>query len=211
VLALSLFCCHRHVRDIPPQPRKSVRGKPLAGGILWGWGLIVVGTVHLMFLPSILPHVLEGFHLTEAAAIRMAGTIMMIYMATAILGNYLLVGMADRVGLTRLIAMACLAAAALQGLLFFSTGLYTFTVIRALQTGAIAAVIPLVIATFAGGGGGTTLGFLNSGRFVGNALGPMMATFLLAQFSLLTLYLTIAGLTLVLLCAFLAAGNRQGG
>jgi hypothetical protein len=38
--------------------------------------------------------------------------------------------------------------------------------------------------------------------FVGNALGPMMATTILAQFNLLTLYLTISGLTLVSLCAF---------
>jgi len=74
----------------------------------------------------------------------------------------------------------------------------------------IAAVIPLVISAFAGeGGSGTTLGFLNSGRFVGNALGPMMATTILAQFNLLTLYLTISGLTLVSLCAFLASLRRS--
>jgi DHA1 family multidrug resistance protein-like MFS transporter len=211
VLALSLFYCHRHVRNIPPQPRTSGPDRPAAGGILWGWGLIVVGTIHLMFLPSILPHILKGFQLSADAAITMAGTIMMIYMATAILGNLLLVRVSARVGLTRLIAMACLAAGALQCLLYFSSGVYTFTAIRALQTGMIAAVTPLVITTFAGGGGGTTLGFLNSGRFVGNALGPMMATFLLAQFNLLTLYLTIAGLTLAMLGAFLAAGRRPAG
>ena len=70
----------------------------------------------------------------------------------------------------------------------------------------IAAVIPLIISTFANdGGGGTTLGFLNSGRFVGNALGPMMATTILAQFGLLTLYLSIAGLTIVILMGFLSS------
>jgi hypothetical protein len=94
----------------------------------------------------------------------------------------------------------------LQSLLYFSIGVYSFTVIRMLQTGMIAAVIPLVISGFAGeGGDGTTLGFLNSGRFVGNALGPIMATTILAQFGLLTLYLTIAGLTLVMLVTFLAS------
>jgi hypothetical protein len=87
-----------------------------------------------------------------------------------------------------------------------SVVIYSFTMIRVLQTGMIAAVIPLVISTLAGEGrGGATLGFLNSGRFVGNALGLMMATTLLAQFNLLTLYLTISGLTLVVLCAFLAS------
>jgi MFS family permease len=161
-----------------------------------------------MFLPSILPHILEGFQLMEHAAIATAGTIMMAYMATAIVGNYLLVSLASRLGLTRLLIIACLSAAALQGLLYFSSGVYSFTLIRALQTGMIAAVIPLVISTFAGEGrGGTTLGFLNSGRFVGNALGPMMATAILAHFDLLTLYLTIVGLTLIMLWAFLAAGR----
>jgi hypothetical protein len=185
-------------------------GKPLTGGILWGWGLTIVGTIHLMFLPSILPPILEGFQLTEQAAITTAGTIMMAYTATAIIGNYLLISLASRLGLARLITIACLSAAALQGLLYFSTGVYSFTLIRMLQTGMIAAVIPLVISTFAGeGGGGTTLGFLNSGRFVGNALGPMMATAILSHFDLLTLYLTIAGLTLAMLWAFLASRRMQ--
>lgn len=74
----------------------------------------------------------------------------------------------------------------------------------------IAAVIPLAISAFADDGGSrTTLGFLNSGRFVGNALGPMMASTILAQFNLLTLYLTISGLTRVSLCNFLASLRRR--
>jgi len=206
VIFLSLIFCHSHVRDIPAQPKSPRRSKPLTGGILWGWGLTIVGAIHFMFLPSVLPHILEGFQLTEQAAITTAGTIMMAYMATAIVGNYLLVSLASRLGLSRLITIACLSAAALQSLLYFSTGVYSFTLIRVLQTGMIAAVIPLVISTFASeGGGGTTLGFLNSGRFVGNALGPMMATTILSHFGLLTLYLTIAFLTLVMLLAFLAS------
>jgi DHA1 family multidrug resistance protein-like MFS transporter len=205
VVFLSLVYCHSHVRDIPVQPKRPRRGKPLTGGILWGWGLTIIGTIHLMFLPSILPHILEGFQVEEPAAITTAGTIMMAYMATAIVGNYVLVSLASRWGLARLITIACLSAAALQALLYFSTGVYSFTLVRVLQTGMIAAVIPLVIATFAGEGGGTTLGFLNSGRFVGNALGPMMSTAILAHFGLLALYLTIAGLTLAMLWAFLAS------
>jgi len=109
-------------------------------------------------------------------------------------------------GIAGILTVACLSAAVLQGLLYFSIGVYSFTAIRILQTGMIAGVIPLVISAFAAEGrGGTTLGFLNSGRFVGNALGPMMATTILAQFGLLTLYLTIAGLTIVMLVAFQAS------
>lgn len=203
VVFFSLVYCHRYVGDIPRQPKRAGRGKPFTGRLLSGWGL-VVGTVHLMFLPSVLPHILEGFQLGEQAAITTAGTVMMAYMATAIAGNYLLARPAYRMGIARIVVVACLSAAALQGLLYFSAGVYSFTRIRVLQTGMIAAVVPLVIATFAGGGGGgTTLGFLNSGRFVGNALGPLMATTLLARFGLLTLYRTSAALTILMLAAFL--------
>jgi MFS transporter, DHA1 family, multidrug resistance protein len=209
VVFFSLVYCHRYVRDIPLQPKRPDRGKPLTRRLLSGWGLTIVGTIQLMFLPSVLPHILEGFQLNEQAAITTAGTIMMAYMATAILGNYLLVRLAYRAGIARIVVVACLSAAVLQCLLYFSAGVYSFTLIRVLQTGMIAAVIPLVIATFAGeGGGGTTLGFLNSGRFVGNALGPMMATTLLAHFGLLTLYLTIAGLTVAMLAAFLPSMRK---
>jgi DHA1 family multidrug resistance protein-like MFS transporter len=205
VVFFSLVYCHRYVRDIPVQPKRAKQGKQLTSGILWGWGLTIVGTIQLMFLPSVLPHILEGFQLTEQAAITSAGTIMMAYMATAIVGNYLLVSLAYRVGTARIVIIACLSAAVLQGLLYISVGVYSFTLIRVLQTGMIAAVIPLVISTFANdGGGGTTLGFLNSGRFVGTALGPMMGTTILAQFGLLTLYLSIAGLTIVILMGFLS-------
>lgn len=210
VVFFSSVYCHKHVRDIPVQPKKPQQTKPLTGGILWGWGLAIIGTIHLMFLPSVLPHILEGFQLTAEAAITSAGTIMMLYMTTAFVGNYLLVGLASRMGIARVITISCLSAAGLQALLYLSIGVYSFTVIRILQTGLIAAVIPLVISVFAGeGSGGTTLGFLNSGRFVGNALGPIMATTILAHFGMLTLYLTIAGLTIAMLVAFQASMRKS--
>jgi len=65
VIFLSLAYCHGHVPDVPAQPKSLTPGRPLTGGILWGWGLTIVGAIHLMFLPSILPHVLEGFQLLQ--------------------------------------------------------------------------------------------------------------------------------------------------
>jgi hypothetical protein len=89
-----------------------------------------------------------------------------------------------------------MSATAFQLLLYFSNDVYGFTLIRLLQTAAIAAVFPLVVSAFVGTARGTTLGFLNSARFVGNAIGPMMATAIVAHADILTLYLVIAGLTL---------------
>jgi DHA1 family multidrug resistance protein-like MFS transporter len=210
VVFFSLVYCHRYVRDIPVQAKADRKGKQLKSGILWGWGLTIVATIQLMFLPSVLPHILEGFQLTDQAAITTAGTIMMLYMATAIAGNYLLVNLSYRLGTARIVIIAGLSAAVLQGLLYVSGGAYSFTLIRVLQTGLIAAVIPLVISIFAkDGGSGTTLGFLNSGRFVGNALGPIMATTILAQFGLLALYLAISTITVVMLVGFISCLNNR--
>ena len=205
VVFLALLYCHLYVQDIPVQPKGSKEDRPRTKGVLWGWALGIVGTIHLTFLPSILPHILEGFQLTEEAAVTTAGEIMMAYTATAILGNYLVATISGKVSLGRLITISCLSAAALQTLLYFSSGIYSFTAIRMLQTGMIAALFPLVITTFAGDARGSTLGFLNSARFVGNSLGPLLATAILAHSDLLTLYLTISGLTLAILCAYLAA------
>jgi DHA1 family multidrug resistance protein-like MFS transporter len=205
VLSSALFFCHRYVRDIPAQPKPSGAGGSPTADLLGGWGLIIVGTIHLMFLPSILPQILSGFRLAETSAVKMAGTIMMIYTTAALVGNALLVRLSSRMGVRPVIAGAALAACAFQCLLYLSTGVGTFSLIRALQAGVIAGVIPLVIASLAGAGSGATLGFLNSGRFVGNAAGPMMATSLLAHFNLLTLYLTIAGLTLAMLSVFMVS------
>jgi MFS transporter, DHA1 family, multidrug resistance protein len=199
---VSLAYCHRHVQDVPAEPAGPKTGRVYTRALLWGWGLTVVGTIHLTFLPSILPHLLENFRITGEVAVSAAGTIMMIYMASAILGNYLLVRLSVRWGTSRLIAFACLAATVLQILLYFSGDVYVFTLIRLLQTGAIAAIFPLVISTFVGSARGATLGFLNSARFVGNAIGPMMATAILAHADVLTLYLAIAGLTLAAWWAF---------
>jgi len=81
----------------------------------------------------------------------------------------------------------------------------SFTLIRVMQTGMIAAVILLVISTFTNdGGGGTNLGFLNSGRFVAKTLGSMLATTILAQFGLFPLYLAISTLTVAMLVGFLS-------
>ena len=81
-----------------------------------------------------------------------------------------------------------------------------------MQTGMIAAVIRFVISTFTNdGGGGTSLGFRKSGRFVKNTLGSMLATTILAQFGLLALYLAILTRTVVTLVGFLSCLNNITG
>jgi MFS family permease len=187
---------------VGPAARTDAR-RAAPRGIFWGWALTIVGTIHLTFLPSILPQLLEGFRLTGDVAVGAAGTIMMVYMASAIVGNYLVVRLSTRWGTARMITVSCLSAGLMQVLLYFADGIVVFTLVRVVQTGAVAAVSTLVISSFVSEARGSTLGFLNSARFVGNAIGPMMATTILAHSGVLALYLTIAGLTLAAWWAFL--------
>lgn len=104
-----------------------------------------------------------------------------------------------------------IALSHLQLLLFFSGGIIGFATIRMLQTGVIAAVIPMTMASFASELGGTGIGFLNSARFAGNGFGPLMATSVVAGANLLTLYLLIAVSTVGAVLAFLLTGKKKAG
>lgn len=197
--------CHLYVTDIPPQKQEASPDREQRRGIFFGWSLILIAAIHMTFLPSILPTILEGFQLKGNAALRAAGTIIMAYTATSILGNFLLSRLASRKGAVKVITMASLCAALFQIMLILSAGVFSFTLIRLMQTGFTAAVFALTISIFARNVGGRTIGFLNSARFVGSAIGPLMATSVLAYANLLTLYSIIAGLTLAALWAFLTS------
>lgn len=208
-VSVILALCHRHVADVPPRPGKSLQSPLPRQGILVGWALGFVATVQLTFLPSILPHILEDFRLTGKEALNTAGTIMMAYTAASIPGNYLISALGSRIGLKALIAFASITASLFQILLIFCPGVMSFTLIRMLQVGFVSAVFPLILSRFARDAGGGTLGFLNSSRFFGNALGPFLATSILAFSDLATLYLVIAGMTMASVLSFLVSSRRQ--
>ncbi|MDD5168909.1 MAG: MFS transporter [Syntrophales bacterium] len=209
MVGVSLLLCHLYVDDIPKQSADQIQESTFNRRMLWGWILSFIATVHLTFLPSILPHILEGFQLVGEKAIKSAGFIMMGYTATAIIGNFVISRHTSKGRLKSVIAAACLLAALLQVLLYFSQGLISFTAIRMLQTGIIASVIPLTMANFASEVGGTGLGFLNSARFAGNGFGPLMATSIIAFSNLFTLYMVIAATTAGSVLAFLATSKKK--
>ncbi len=201
--------CYRRVKDIPCLKTTPESARSLKKGIFWAWILALIATVHITYLPSILPHILEKFQMKEERALSSAGIIMTAYTITAILGNFLINNFISRTKLRRVILYIGVSAAFFQAIIYFSNGVISFTVIRMLQTGVVAAVFPMILSVFAAQVGGGTLGFLNSARFAGNAIGPLMATSVLAYSNLLTLYVTIIVLTLVPLTGFLA-GTKIG-
>jgi MFS family permease len=207
VVAVFLTFCHFHVIDIPLQKKAPRSETPFKKSIFFGWSVAFIGTLNLAFLPSILPNILQGFQVIGNAALRSAGFIIMSYMITAIIGNFLLSRLSIKIGVIKVIALACISAALLQILLILSQGVLSFMVIRMAQTAFIAAVIPLTFSIFTRDAGGGRIGFLNSSRFAGAAVGPIMATSVLAYTNLLTLYILIAGLTLISLWAFLKSNK----
>jgi DHA1 family multidrug resistance protein-like MFS transporter len=211
MIGIFLLLCQIYVAEIQMKETDLGRKVPLSRGVLWGWALSFIATIHLTFLPSILPHILGNFGLEGQDALKSAGLIMMAYTATAILGSYTISRLAPRRKLAGVIAAACLMAAFFQALLYFAQGTISFTVIRMLQTGVSAAVIPMVMANLSSGLGGTGIGLLNAARFAGMGVGPLMATSVLAGSNLLTLYLLIAGLTIGTVLAFRLMGEKREG
>lgn len=209
MIGVFLLLCQIYVAEIHNRETDRDRKISFSRGVLWGWALIFIATIHLVFLPSILPHVLGGFGLAGENALKAAGFIMMGYTATAIIGSYVISRLTPRARLTGVIAAACLAASLFQALLFLSQGVVSFAVIRMLQTGAVAAVMPLVMANFGAKLGGTGIGFLNSARFAGMGAGPLLATFVVAGSNLLTLYAIIAVATLGSVLAFWITNRRS--
>ena len=204
ILFVVLVFCYLYVKEVPLQQEKeSFFGRSnMNRQTVMGWLLSFMVMVQLMFLPSILPNVLERFNLGKNIALKWAGVVIMLYTATATFSTYFWPKFSRRVGRERMIFFLVLLGSLFQALLSFSRGTIDFIVIRMIQTGLIAGAIPLVISIFAVRQKGSVIGFLNSGRFAGHAFGPIMATSVLAVSNLPSLYLLISGLTLLPLFAF---------
>ena len=175
-----------------------------------GWAFCFTAAVQLMFLPSVLPNVFQGFHMEESLALKSAGVVVMLYTATAMVGTFLLCRLAARITSHWLIIAVGLLGAVLQFSLSLSSGVTGFVVVRMLQTAMIAAIMPLVFSIFVSDLDGRMIGFLNSSRFAGNALGPMIGTSVLAVSSLNWLYFTIGSMSMIAVAGFaLAFAGRK--
>jgi len=203
LFAASLFC-HLFVTDVPKLPKEEEAPGRLRMDkrVLIGWMICFTAQVQLMFLPSVLPNVFETFQIEKDLALKLAGTVVMLYTITALIGTYLWSWVSRKYGLHRMITFLFALGIFFQGLLTLGRGVIDFTLIRMIQTGLIAATIPLTFSLFISTPKGGTIGFLNSARFARNALGPMIVTSILAFSSLGVLYLSVSALSLLALIGF---------
>jgi DHA1 family multidrug resistance protein-like MFS transporter len=204
VLFAAAIFCHLYVTDVPKLPREErAPGRAtLDKRVIIGWMVCFTAQVQLMFLPSVLPNVFENFAIEKTNALKLAGTVVMLYTITAIIGTYLWGWLSRRYGLHQMITFLFALGIFFQALLSLSRGIIDFTLIRMVQTGLVAATIPLIFSLFVSTPKGGIIGFLNASRFTGNALGPMMATSILALHSLEALYIFISIISLLALLGF---------
>jgi DHA1 family multidrug resistance protein-like MFS transporter len=197
--------CRLGLSPIPPRPRPVKGGGIPRRQLLLAWLLSFAGTIQIVFLPSILPTILQVFGVAEAQQLVTAGVIVFAYGASAAAGSYCLARLADRVSGHRLLLASAMGASVFQVLLSLGVGPASFTLLRMAQTFLAAGIFPLILSLIAARSGGAAIGFINTARFAGNAAGPLVATFLLTHADLLTLYAVLgAGL------AAAAAGQYAG-
>jgi DHA1 family multidrug resistance protein-like MFS transporter len=204
ILFSSFLFCYLFVPNVEQLPRKgeSLRGITIDKRILIAWIACFMAMIQLTFLPSVLPNVFDRFHIERTVALKSAGMVVMLYTATAMIGTYFWSRVSKRYGLIRMITFLFVGGILTQILLALVNEIVGFTLIRMIQTGMIAATFPLVISIFAAESKGGIVGFLNSARFAGNALGPIIATSILAWSNLSFLFFFVAALTFLVVLAF---------
>lgn len=204
VLCASFVFSYFYVADVPCLPKKerTFGSTTLNRRILIGWILCFTAAINLAFLPSVLPNVFDKFNIERRMALKLAGTVVMFYTASAMIGTYICGRLSRRFGLDRLITFLLVLGIFSQASLAFGRGIVDFTVFRMIQTGVVAAIIPLVISMFASESKGGVIGFLNSARFTGGAMGPIIATSILAVSNLPSLYFSISLITLFAFLGF---------
>ncbi len=204
LLVVALLFCHIYVQDVPLQAKgETLLGRNMINQrTLAGWFICFTATAQLLFLPSVLPDVLDGFQVEKTSALKWAGILIMAYTATATLGTFFLTRLSERIGRNRMIIFLVLSGSLFQSLLSLSQGVIDFALCRMIQAGLIAATIPLVISIFAAESKAGAMGFLNASRFAGGALGPVLATSILAYSNMTALYLSISAMTLLALLGF---------
>jgi DHA1 family multidrug resistance protein-like MFS transporter len=204
MLAVFIFC-QVGLSPLPPQSRRPATGEIPRRQLWLAWGVAFMGTIHIVFLPSILPTIVQDFHVPEPEQLVTAGVIVFAYGGSAAAGAYGFSRLAARISVQRLVLACGLGAAVFQVLLILGVGPVTFTLIRMVQSALAAGIFPLILVQIASRSHGGTIGFINAARFAGNAAGPVVATFILANSDLLSLYLAL-GMSL----AAVTAGHHLG-
>jgi len=133
---------------VSPERKAPSDGARWTNGSSWG-GCLFSQRRPLNFLPSVLPAVFNKFNIEQKLALKLAGTVVMLYTATAMIGTYAWSCLSRRFGVHRVVTFLLILGILSQASLALTRGIIDFTVLRMIQTGLVAAIIPLAISIFA--------------------------------------------------------------
>ncbi|MCX8022792.1 MAG: MFS transporter [Syntrophorhabdaceae bacterium] len=196
LLIISFILTQIIVSDVPklPKGKKREKNRSLDRGIVFAFILCFIVQIQLVFLPSILPKVLETLNILGERALKTAGVVVMLYTVSTVIGTFIITRLTKRDRIIKVITFLIISGIFLQCTLSFTGGIVSFVVVRMLQTGIVSASIPLVISMFVRRQEGGVIGLLNASRFAGNAAGPMLASAIMAISGFKELCFIIGGL-----------------
>jgi MFS family permease len=203
LLGCSMLLANRMLSRVRRFTPPTAGDRPAVRHIAAAWAICFAASLQIIFLPSILPRLLDDFGVPPAGAVRLAGVIVFSYGLSATAGSLLISRYAGRVGRRRIVALAGFGSAALQALLGLAWSVPSFAVLRVLQTGLVAGILPVVFAEVAESGRGHLIGLINTSRFASSAAGPFLATFLLAHGGPWAIFLLFGGFAAAATTAFL--------
>jgi MFS family permease len=162
--------------------------------------LVLLASAQETFLAAVLPRILPGLGVPAGRTIEAAGLLVFASGAAAAVGGLAAPYVAEQVSERRVLGL--LLGGSSAGLLLLGTAgsLWSFAVVRVLQSLAIAPLFPLVVARVARHGA-NAIGIVNAARVGSGFVGPLVATSVLAAGPPALLYMVLGagGLAAVLL------------
>jgi len=181
-----------------PSPPLSPRAPASRGGathwkdVIGVATIIFAGSIHLQFLPAILPEILPALGADRARLLEVGGFIIFVSGVAAALGAVAAPRLADALSESRLIPGLLVLSSAFLAAFGLAHSVWMLGMLRFLQVLCVAPVFPIVVARIAHRAGGEAIGFINSARIAAAFVGPVAAASLLAWIPAPALYACLA-------------------
>lgn len=180
---------------VPVTPAPTRRPFPLRR-VSIAAALVLLASCQESFLAAVLPRILPGLGVAPDDMLEAAGLLVFASGTAAAVGSLAAPYLAEQVSERRALVWLLASSSAGLVLLLAAGSFWSFTLVRVLQSLAVAPFFSLVVARFARHGG-EAIGIVNAARVGSGFVGPLVATSLLAAGSPALLYATLGGIGLV--------------
>ena len=185
IAAIVLIGCGALVAYAPVTPATARASGSRAATTAWAdvagvAALVFAGSIHLQFLPAILPEILPSLGVETSRLLEIGGFIVFVSGVAAALGAVAAPRLSEALPESRLIAGLLVLSSAVLVAFGLAGSVWMLGTLRFLQVLCVAPMFPIVVARIAHRAGGEAIGFINSARIAAAFVGPVAATTLLA-------------------------------